>query len=370
MQLHISTYGTYLHVKDAMFDVRRKGEDGKLISVTYSAEKVTHILLATGTMLSVDAVRLAMRHNVDVVFLERDGDPLGRVWHTKLGSTTKIRNRQLEASLGAEGLRWVRAWLLAKLDSETGFIRSLKKHRSQHAGYLDDKLIRLEALALSINTVEPPAGRPVCVAEVADTLRGLEGTAGRLYFETLSYVLPTDYQFQGRSSRPAQDAFNAFLNYAYGMLYGKVEKTLMLAGLDPYLGFLHRDDYNQLSMVYDFIEPYRGWADEVVFRLFSAKKVNLRDADRAHVSEVSGRRRTGSGETGSGSEMGAMGRGWSLNAEGKALLVNAFNEFLDNDPIRYRGRNLVRSHCIQLDAHQFANELIGKTGSLPDLTTL
>ncbi|WP_020602101.1 CRISPR-associated endonuclease Cas1 [Spirosoma spitsbergense] len=348
MQLHITTYGTYLHVKDAMFDVRRKGEDGKVISATYSAEKVTHILLATGTSLSTDAVRLAMRHNVDVVFIEQQGDPIGRVWHAKLGSTTKIRKRQLEASLGADGLRWIRTWLLAKLDNQTGFIRDLKKHRPQHANYLDDKLVRLQALSLSINTVEPLAGRPACVAEVADTLRGLEGTAGRLYFETLSYVLPPDYRFSGRSSRPAQDAFNAFLNYGYGMLYGKVEKTLMLAGLDPYLGFLHRDDYNQLSMVYDFIEPYRGWADEVVFRLFSAKKVN-----KSHIGEVSGSR-----------------SGYSLNAAGKELLVNAFNEFLDNDPIRYRGRNLVRSHCIQLDAHQFANELIGKTGGPPDMIKL
>ncbi|AKD54478.1 CRISPR-associated endonuclease Cas1 [Spirosoma radiotolerans] len=348
MQLHISTYGTYLHVKDAMFDVRRKGEDGKVINATYSAEKVTHILLATGTMLSTDAVRLAMRHNVDIVFIEQQGDPIGRVWHAKLGSTTKIRKRQLEASLGPDGLRWVRSWLLAKLDNQLGFIRSLKKHRPQHADFLDDKLIRTEALALSINTLASATGSATCVADVADTLRGLEGTAGRLYFETLSYVLPKEYQFNGRSSRPAQDAFNAFLNYGYGMLYGKVEKTLMMAGLDPYVGFLHRDDYNQLSMVYDFIEPYRGWVDEVVFRLFTAKKVN-----KSHVSEVSGSK-----------------TGQSLNTDGKSLLVNAFNEFMDNDPIRYRGRNLVRSHCMQLDAHQFANELIGKTGGLPDLIKL
>ncbi len=360
MQLHISTYGTYLHVKDQLFDVRRKGDDGKVVSAMYSAEKVTHILLATGTSLSTDAVKLALRYNVDIVFLERDGDPIGRVWHSKLGSTTKIRKRQLEASLGAEGLRWIRAWLLAKLDNQAGLIRGLKKHRPQHADYLDDKLTRIDALTLSINTLAAPTNaavsgsvadsNPLCVADVADTLRGLEGTAGRLYFETLSYVLPKEYQFAGRSSRPAQDAFNAFLNYAYGMLYGKVEKTLMLAGLDPYVGFMHRDDYNQLSMVYDYIEPYRGFADEVVFRLFSAKKVN-----KSHVSEVSGSR---------------TASGMSLNAEGKALLVNAFNEFMDNDPIRYRGRNLTRSHCIQLDAHQFANELIGKTGGMPDTISL
>ena len=349
MQLHITTYGTYLHVKDQMFDVRRKGDDGKLISATYSAEKVTHVLLATGTSLSTDAVKLAMRYNVDIVFLERDGDPIGRVWHAKLGSTTKIRKRQLEASLGADGLRWIRTWLLAKLDNQAGFIQDLKKHRTQHSDYLNDKLTRIEALSLSINTLATPEGRTPCVADVADTLRGLEGTAGRLYFETLSYVLPKEYQFSGRSSRPAQDAFNAFLNYAYGMLYGKVEKTLMLAGLDPYVGFMHRDDYNQLSMVYDFIEPYRSFADEVVFRLFTGKKVN-----KSHIGEVAGTRRTGT----------AMG--YSLNADGKKLLVESFNEFMDNDPIRYRGRNLTRSHCIQLDAHQLANELIGKTGGMPD----
>ena len=270
------------------------------------------------------------------------------VWHAKLGSTTKIRKRQLEASIGPDGLRWTRTWLLAKLDNQTGFIRGLKKHRVQHTDYLDDKLTRLEALSLSISTLAAGGGSVTCVADIADTLRGLEGTAGRLYFETLSYVLPKEYQFSGRSSRPAQDAFNAFLNYAYGMLYGKVEKTLIVAGLDPYVGFLHRDDYNQLSMVYDFIEPYRGWADETVFRLFTAKKVN-----KSHIGEVSGSR-----------------SGFSLNAEGKALLVNAFNEFFDNDAIRYRGRNLVRSHCMQLDAHTFANELIGKTGGPPALVTL
>ena len=177
---------------------------------------------------------------------------------------------------------------------------------------------------------------------MADTLRGLEGTAGRLYFETLSYVLPADYRFTGRSRRPAADAFNAFLNYAYGILYSRVEKALMVAGVDPYLGFLHRDDYNQLSMVFDFIEPYRTWVDETVFRLFSAKKVN-----QAHTEPLA--------------------QGVTLNAAGKALLVEAFGRYLDGDSIRHRGRNLLRGVALQADAHQFANALIGRA-PLPDLT--
>ena len=332
MQLHINTYGTYVHVRDAMFEIRQKQPDGTVKAATYSAEKVTHILMSTGTMLSTDAIRLAVRNNVDIVFLERDGEPIGRVWHAKLGSTTRIRKRQLEASLGAEGLRWVKAWVGEKIQNQINFVRDLKKHRPQHADYLNDKLTRMEALATSVQSLDAPT-----TGGVADTLRGLEGTAGRLYFETLSYVLPTDYQFRGRSSRPAADAFNAMLNYAYGILYGRIEKSLIIAGVDPYVGFLHRDDYNQLSMVYDFIEPYRAYADEVVFRLFSGKKVN-----KTHAEAVS---RAGQ-------------PGMSLNAEGKALLVGAFNEFMDGDKIRHSGRNLSRSHAIQLTAHQFANELI------------
>lgn len=331
MHIHINTYGTYVHVKDELFEIRKKNAQGEVERQHFAAHKVQGIVLCTGAALSTDAIKLAMMHNVDLLFVEHDGSPIGRVWHAKLGSTTKIRKTQLEASLSAVGLVWVKAWLLAKLGNQLDFIKDLKKHRPQHADYLNDKLTRIEALTVSIQSLDA-----LTVAEVAETLRGLEGTAGRLYFGTLSYVLPREYQFAGRSSRPAQDAFNAFLNYAYGMLYSRIEKALIVAGVDPYLGFLHRDDYNQLSMVYDFIEPYRAWADETVFRLFSAKKVN-----KAHTDELQ--------------------NGLSLNAEGKALLVEAFGKTLDGESVRHRGRNLLRSVALQYDAHQFANSLIGKT---------
>lgn len=328
MQLHINTYGTYVHVKDEMFEIRKKNDKGEIEKKPYSALKVTSIIMATGTSLSTDAVKLAMIHNVDIVFTEYDGSPIGRVWHSKLGSTTKIRKAQLEASLNVVGVKWTKEWLMSKLDNQLSFVKDLKKHRPQHTDFLNDKISRIEALSVSINTLEAEK-----VANIADTLRGLEGTAGRLYFETLSFVMPPEYRFKGRSMRPAQDAFNAFLNYAYGILYSKIEKTLIIAGIDPYIGFLHRDDYNQLSMVFDFIEPYRTYADEVVFRLFSGKKINKSHTD-------------------------ALANGLTLNAEGKALLVTAFNKYMDDDPIRYRNRNLVRTHAIQLDAHNFANALI------------
>ncbi|MCB0557216.1 MAG: CRISPR-associated endonuclease Cas1 [Phaeodactylibacter sp.] len=331
MQLYLNTYGVYLHVKDALFEVRMPQDGGGHQKHHFAAQKVTSIIMTTSGALSTDAIRLALQNNIDIIFADSSGFPLGRVWHSKLGSTTKIRKRQLEASIGPEGVRWTIQWLAAKLDNQIELIKNLKKHRARMGDFLDEKAAKIENLRQSMRLQEEAPS----VDTIAETLRGLEGTAGRLYFETLSQALPPESRFTGRSFRPAQDPFNAFLNYGYGVLYSRVEKALMIAGLDPYVGFLHRDDYNQKSMVFDFIEPYRIHVETVVFRLFSAKKVN-----QAHTA--------------------SLANGVTLVKEGKQLLIEKLNDYLEVQTIRYNGRNQSRGNGLQMDAHRFANELIGK----------
>ncbi len=327
MQLVINTYGTYVHVKDELFEVRLK-KDGKEEKHHFASQKVTSILLSKGAAISTDAIILAMKNNIDIVVFEYDGQPVGRFWHSKLGSTSKIRKKQLEASLNEDGMICVKGWIGTKLNNQVEFIKRLKKHRAQIADELDEKIASINSLKIKI--LENKAGETIMAA---DTIRGLEGTAGRIYFQTLSSLLSKQYRFEGRSFRPANDPFNAFLNYAYGILYSRVEKALIIAGLDPYIGFMHRDDYNMKSMVFDFIEPYRIYADEVIFKLFSAKKVN-----DAHCDKIT--------------------NGYSLNAEGKNLLVQNFFKFFEDDKIKYKGRNQSRANALQMDAHTFANELI------------
>ena len=86
---------------------------------------------------------------------------------------------------------------------------------------------------------------------------------------------------RGRSRNPAKDEFNCLLNYAYGVLYGLVERACLLAGLDPYIGFVHTDHYNKPSLVFDLIENYRIWADETVVQLFSRHKIKKALFDQA-----------------------------------------------------------------------------------------
>ena len=47
--------------------------------------------------------------------------------------------------------------------------------------------------------------------------------------------------FHGRSRRPPLDPFNALLSFAYALLANDCAAALEAAGLDSYVGFLHRD---------------------------------------------------------------------------------------------------------------------------------
>jgi len=328
MELYINTPGAYLHVKDDLFAIQTKVE-GKEVIQHIAAHKLRTIVIATHAALSTDAVRLALMNNVDIVFLKSDGHPLGRVWHSKMGSTTKIRKQQLVVSLNAKGLEWTKTWLSNKLNNQIEHLKNLRKHRTETYGELiDQKCSSINDMRQAIAAL---AGNNT--NQIADSARGYEGTAGRYYWETLSTLLAEQYKFDGRSMRPAKDQFNAFLNYAYGILYSKIEKVLIIAGIDPYVGFMHRDDYNQKSMVFDFIEPYRIYAERVVFKLFAAKKVN-----KAHTTQIT--------------------NGLSLNKEGKILLVEAFTEHLETETIRYKGKNQTRFNAMQFDAHNFAQQLL------------
>lgn len=330
MQLIINTWGTYVHIKDELFEVTVP-KDGEKQKHHFASQKVTSILLSKGAAISTDAIILAMKNNIDILVFEHDGVPVGRFWHSKPGSTSRIRKQQLDASLNAIGVGWIKNWLAAKLENQTEFLKRLKNHRPANAEIIQEKIDGISTLKTKIEKVEGDK-----IDTVDGTLRGFEGTAGRIYFQALSSLLTEKYQFAGRSFRPASDQFNAFLNYAYGVLYSRVEKVLVIAGIDPYVGFMHRDDYNMKSMVFDFIEPYRTYADETVFKLFSAKKVN-------------------------DSHTVAITNGLSLNADGKNLLMQALMKFLEEDKIRYKGRNQTRMNALQMDAHQFANSLIQKS---------
>lgn len=325
MQLVINTPGSFITQKDACF--RLKLQD-RVMDV--SPLKVESIVITNQAMISSQAIVLALEHNIDIIFLDGYGDPVGRVWFSKMGSTALIRRRQLEAMPNALGLSLVLDMVRQKLANQITFLKKLMYARPGQEDNFLGPLKEIENCKSDLNREDQN------LEAVRQRLLGLEGTAARHYFQCLSGVLPQKYRFAGRSRRPALDPFNACLNYCYGMLYPMVEKACILAGLDPFVGFLHTDNYNKKSLVFDLIEPFRLFAEQTAVYLFTGKKI--KDA-----------------------YFNFQDTAVSLNQEGKPVVVAAMQQHLD-ESVRYRRRNVKRRYLIQHEAHRLANILLAETG--------
>ena len=330
MQLVINTFGAALRKQGDRFLIRAGEKE-----LAVSAHKVQSILITTGVLLSSDAVQLAAEHNIDVVFLDPRGDPFARVWQGRMGSTAAIRRRQLEIADAAEGLAVVRDWVRAKLRHQAEFLEELARRRP---GTEEDFVLALTTLRDGQDHLQNLTGT---LDEQRGTVMGLEGAAGRGYFACLSKLMPENYRFDGRSRQPAKDGFNAALNYTYGVLYSLVEKACVCAGLDPFVGLLHTDNYNKKSLVFDMIEPFRILGDRTVVLLFTGRR-----AQTTYFEAVPG--------------------GVALSKDGRAAIITSFNERLDKT-IRYpvqskpgKTRNVKRRDVIQYEAHALANMLLGK----------
>ena len=321
MQLVINTPGTFVTQKDECFRLKQKE---KIFDI--SPLKVESIVISNQAMLSTQAIVLALEHNIDIIFLDKFGDPLGRVWFSKMGSTALIRRKQLEAAEMPHGLELVFQMIRQKMENQAHFLKKLMHARPGKESRFDSAITTIEQSLSSLTfSAEDIEG-------VRNRIMGLEGTAGRAYFQCISNILPEKYQFSGRSRRPAKDPFNAVLNYCYGILYSLVEKACILSGLDPYVGFLHTDNYNKKSLVFDFIEPFRIYGEQTVVYLFTGKKIKDEYYD---------------------SKDNAV----SLNQKGKPVVVEAMNKHLD-ETVRYRRKNVKRRHILQHEAHGLANILL------------
>ncbi len=325
MQLVINTYGSYLQKNGDCFKVRT---DEKVFEI--SCKKVSSILISTSAYITTDAIKLAIDNNIDIVFLDEFGNPYSRIWHSKLGSTVLIRRKQLEKSSNLEGAELAKEWIKNKMRNQIDLLRRLAKNREEIRQNIYNFIDIIEKSLLRLNDL---SGN---IEEIRNSIMSAEALAAKAYFECISMCLPDKYKFNGRSRDPAKDYFNAMLNYSYGILYSRIEKACIVAGLDPYIGFLHSDNYNKKSLVFDLIEMYRIFAEEVVVFLFTERQIKDEYFDK-------------------------VPDGFVLNKDGRAFLIENFTKFLD-EPIKYKGRVVRRENVIQLELHSIANSFIKQTG--------
>jgi len=328
MQLIVKTPGTFITQRDECFHLKQKKR-----TLDISPAKVGSLFVTNQATISTQALALAQEYNINVIFIDGCGDPIGLVRFAKKGSIDKVRRRQTEAANGPLGLRLVIDLVERKLKNQERFLKKLMHARPGKENIFSDAIERIGCAREDLG-----AAAVDDLEIIRYRLLELEETAEREYFQCLCRIIPKKYHFQSCSLRLAKDPFNACLNYCNGMLYSLVEKTCILAGLDPCIGLLHTDNFSKKSLAFDLIEPFRIYSERTVVYLFTGKKI--RD------------------------ELFNFGDNTvSLNRKGKLTVIEAMNRHLD-ETIRYQKRNIKRRHIIQHESHRLANILLSNTGQM------
>lgn len=107
-------------------------------------------------------------------------------------------------------------------------------------------------------------GEHVDLAAVAvdmNVLRGVEGSAARIYFEHLPRMIAEPFAaafaFDGRNRRPPRDPVNAMLSFAYACLVREFTAIAVGVGLDAWVGFLHVPRAGRPALALDLMEEFR-----------------------------------------------------------------------------------------------------------------
>lgn len=319
MELVLNTFGTSLSRDNEAFVITHKDGRQRIPVVG-----IKSIQISRGAQITSDAVMLAIENEIEILFMDKGGTPVGRVWSPKYGSISTIRKGQLNFTFTKDALVWIKEIISQKIENQQALLLMMRTEDSVVETLRNKSISRLEDYRTKITRLDGEI-----VSDVASQLRGWEGVSSKIYFETLNHFIPEEYRFAARSQHPAMDVVNALLNYGYGLLYGKIEGALIKAGIDPYVGIMHRDDYNRPVLVYDVIEIYRIWVDYVVYSLV---------AQRVITDDYYSVREDGS---------------YWLEGLGRRVLIQSMNDYLE-EVICQRGVSRSRATQIQLYVQSLA----------------
>lgn len=215
------------------------------------------------------------RRGVDLCFFSPWGRFLARTVGEERGNVL-LRQTQYEiAASEARSCIYARCFILGKIYNARWVLERATRDHPQRVPVEQLKQASTQ-LAAALPLVE--------VCEDLDQLRGLEGEAAQRYFDRFNALIlqqREDFVFTSRSRRPPLDPVNALLSFAYSLLANDCAAALEGAGLDPYVGFLHRARPGRRSLALDLMEELRAvYADRFVLSCINQKVVNSRHFEK------------------------------------------------------------------------------------------
>ncbi|MEM1710457.1 MAG: CRISPR-associated endonuclease Cas1 [Sulfolobales archaeon] len=263
----MSGYGVKLKVKNNYIVIHSKDSVKEV-----APSEVDSIIIATsGVVLTSKFLRLVSNYGIDLVVVDSRGYPVSRFYHPYITRTADSRIAQYMSYSNGLCREVAKSIAYCKLMNQSTYLvrlsRLLRSQELREAGYSIESLAN-KALSLSVDDFH----------ELRKELMSIEAHGARTYWSSVAYVLPSDLKFEGRD-QDGEDQVNMVLNYGYGIVYPECWKALVLAGLDPYAGFLHVERSGKPVLVYDLIEMFRVAAvDSVLISKF-------RDGWRAELSD-------------------------------------------------------------------------------------
>ncbi|ABC21634.1 type I-C CRISPR-associated endonuclease Cas1c [Rhodospirillum rubrum] len=237
---------------------------------------VGSVVVFGGTYVSPGLMGACAAHGITIVLLDRVGRFQARVEGPVAGNVL-LRRAQYKASEAPEDI--VKSLILGKVSNQRAvLLRALRDHGADFPA--------AEALAVkdAIDRMAHILRKVGASAEDADHLRGAEGEAASLYFGVFGQLIRSpdgDFAFRGRSRRPPLDPTNALLSFLYTLLTHDCRSACESVGLDPAVGFLHRDRPGRPSLALDLMEELRPvLVDRLALSLINRRQLRATDFQR------------------------------------------------------------------------------------------
>lgn len=174
-------------------------------------------------------------------------------------------------------------------DSETasvGFARNNITGKLYNSKWTIARTVRDHELRINAEKCRRSIGiingllKRVSEIEDIDSLRGIEGDAALWYFDSFDEMIlnqKNEFTFCGRTRRPPLDKVNAMLSFGYSLLSNDCANALQSVGLDPYVGFMHKDRPGRKSLSLDLMEELRTiMVDRFVITMINLKQVSAK----------------------------------------------------------------------------------------------
>ncbi len=240
----------------------------KALRITVPVHQLESVAVFGGVHVTPGAMGLCADNGVAVNFLTESGRLLARVDAPSSGNVLLRREQFRKADDSTARAAVSRCVVAGKLHN----CRNLMLRAGRETTDATDQNTLNQAVTY-LGTVIPTLESDTN----ADTVRGREGDAARVYFAAFGAMVRTnraEFTPNGRTRRPPLDRMNSLLSFLYGLLTHDCVSACAAAGLDPSVGFLHVDRPGRPGLALDLMEEFRPLlADRLALALVNRQQV-------------------------------------------------------------------------------------------------